>query len=85
MTHSLNANRVSLLVPRPDEVEHWTLMNSGGGWDHPAHLHFEEGVTISRTKFALGKSEKGARKDVWWLGEGGSVTIQVRFGEYGGA
>ena len=85
VTHSLNANRVSVLVPRPGEVEHWTLMNSGGGWDHPAHLHFEEGVTISRTKFALGKSEKGARKDVWWLGEGGSVTIQVRFGEYGGA
>jgi FtsP/CotA-like multicopper oxidase with cupredoxin domain len=84
-THSLNANRVSMLMPRPGEVEHWTLVNGGGGWDHPAHLHFEEAVTISRTKFALGAAERGARKDVWWLGEGGSVKIQVRFGEYGGA
>ncbi len=74
-THSLNANRISMLVPRPGEVEHWTLLNGGGGWDHPAHLHFEEGVTISRTGFAMGAAEKGARKDVWWLGEGGSVKI----------
>jgi FtsP/CotA-like multicopper oxidase with cupredoxin domain len=84
-THSLNANRVSMLVPRPGEVEHWILYNGGGGWDHPAHLHFEEAVTVSRTKFALGASERLARKDVWWLGEGGSVKIQVQFGEYGGA
>jgi FtsP/CotA-like multicopper oxidase with cupredoxin domain len=84
-THSLNANRVSLLVPRPGEVEHWILYNGGGGWDHPAHLHFEEAVTVSRTKFAVGPSERLARKDVWWLGEGGSVKIQVQFGEYGGA
>ncbi len=84
-THSLNANRISMLVPRPGEVEHWTLLNGGGGWDHPAHLHFEEGVTISRSGFAMGAAERGARKDVWWMGEGGSVKIQVRFGEYGGA
>lgn len=84
-THSLNANRISMLVPRPGEVEHWTLVNGGGGWDHPAHLHFEEGVTISRTKHQMGAAERLARKDVWWLGEGGSVKIQVRFGEYGGA
>jgi len=84
-THSLNANRVSVLVPRPGEVEHWTLVNGGGGWDHPAHLHFEEAVTISRTKFPMGAAERLARKDVWWLGQSGSVKIQIRFGEYGGA
>jgi FtsP/CotA-like multicopper oxidase with cupredoxin domain len=84
-THSLNANRVAMVIPRPGEVEHWILVNGGGGWDHPAHLHFEEGITISRTGFALGASERLARKDVWWLGEGGSVKIQVQFGEYGGA
>jgi len=84
-THSLNANRVSMVVPRPGEVEHWVLKNGGGGWDHPVHLHFEEAVTISRTGVGLGASERLARKDVWWLGEGGSVKIQVTFGEYGGA
>ncbi len=45
--HSFNANRISLLVPKPGEVEHWTYVNGGGGWDHPIHLHFEEGVTMS--------------------------------------
>ena len=34
---------------------------------------------------SLGKTEAGARKDVWRLGEGGSVTVQVTFGEFGGA
>ena len=45
--HSFNANRISLLIPRPGEVEHWTFVNGGGGWDHPIHLHFEEGVTMN--------------------------------------
>src|SRR5262249_10407104 len=46
--HTFNANRISALVPRPGEVEHWTVVNGGGGWDHPIHLHFEEGVTLFR-------------------------------------
>ena len=46
--HSFNANRISLLIPKPGEVEHWTYVNGGGGWDHPIHLHFEEGVTMYR-------------------------------------
>lgn len=84
-THSLNANRVSMLVPRPGEVEHWVLVNGGGGWDHPVHLHFEEAVTVARTNGTLSAMERLARKDVWRLGENGTVTIQVKFGEYGGA
>src|SRR5215813_9386368 len=28
--HSMNANRISLLVPKPGEVEHWTYVNGGG-------------------------------------------------------
>jgi FtsP/CotA-like multicopper oxidase with cupredoxin domain len=83
--HYMNANRASLIVPRPGEVEHWVLKNGGGGWDHPVHLHFEEGVTISRTGGTLSPTERLARKDVWRLGEGGSVKIQVSFSEFGGA
>ena len=52
--HSFNANRISLLVPRPGEIEHWTYVNGGGGWDHPIHLHFEEGLTLYR-----GRQESG--------------------------
>src|SRR5262245_24609880 len=36
--HSFNANRISLLIPKPGEIEHWTYINGGGGWDHPIHL-----------------------------------------------
>jgi FtsP/CotA-like multicopper oxidase with cupredoxin domain len=83
--HSLNANRIALLVPKPGEVEHWTLVNGGGGWDHPIHLHFEEGVTIDRGGASIPATERLVRKDVWRLRRGGKVKFQVRFGEFGGA
>ncbi|GAU86702.1 multicopper oxidase family protein [Bosea sp. BIWAKO-01] len=83
--HSLNANRISLLVPKPGEVEHWTIINGGGGWDHPLHLHFEEGVTIDRGGAAIGATERLVRKDVWRLRPDGRVKFQVRFGEFGGS
>jgi FtsP/CotA-like multicopper oxidase with cupredoxin domain len=83
--HTLNANRVSDLIPRPGEVEHWIYVNGGGGWDHPIHLHFEEGVTINRGDDSIPVTERLVRKDVWRLREGGEVRFQVRFGEFGGA
>ncbi|HET6925580.1 MAG TPA: multicopper oxidase domain-containing protein [Hyphomicrobiaceae bacterium] len=88
--HTFNANRISMLLPRPGEVEHWTVVNGGGGWDHPMHLHFEEGVTLFRGRDGrdpIGATERLARKDVWRVGTTGdrSVTFQVQFGEYGGS
>src|SRR5262245_15288875 len=93
--HTFNANRISIVVPRPGEIEHWTIVNGGGGWDHPIHLHFEEGVTLFRGRQTTGfngrdpiaATERLARKDVWRLGTSGdrSVTFQVQFGEYGGS
>lgn len=83
--HFLNANRISMLIPKPGEVEHWTIVNGGGGWDHPVHLHFEEGRMINRGNRGLTVSETNSRKDVWRLFPSGQVKVQVRFGEYGGA
>jgi hypothetical protein len=91
--HTFNANRISLLIPAPGEVEHWTLVNGGGGWDHPIHLHFEEGITLSRSDMSTGvpqpapipATEYRVRKDVWRLRPSGAVTFQVQFGEYGGS
>ena len=85
--HSMNANRISLLIPKPGEVEHWTYINGGSGWDHPIHLHFEEGVTIDRpgSGSGIGPTERLVRKDVWRLRPGGKVKFQVQFGEYGGS
>ncbi len=83
--HSFNANRISLLVPKPGEVEHWTYVNAGGGWDHPIHLHFEEAVTINRGSAPVAATERLARKDTWRLRDSGQVKIQVQFGEFAGA
>jgi len=83
--HTFNANRISLLVPKAGEVEHWTYVNGGGGWDHPIHLHFEEGVTIDRGGSAIPATERLVRKDVWRLRPSGRVTFQVQFGEFGGS
>jgi FtsP/CotA-like multicopper oxidase with cupredoxin domain len=85
--HSMNANRISLLVPKPGEIEHWTYVNGGGGWDHPIHLHFEEGITMDRGGDFIPPTELNVRKDVWRLGSTGKrqVTFQIQFGEYGGS
>jgi manganese oxidase len=83
--HSFNANKISLLIPKPGEVEHWTYINGGGGWDHPIHLHFEEGVTMNRGDSAIPPTERLVRKDVWRLRSSGRVQFQVQFGEYGGS
>jgi FtsP/CotA-like multicopper oxidase with cupredoxin domain len=83
--HSLNANRIGVMIPRPGEVEHWTLVNDGGSWDHPIHLHFEEGITMNRGSNSIPNTELLVRKDVWRLRPGGRVQFQVQFGEYGGA
>jgi len=83
--HTFNANRISMLIPKPGEVEHWSFVNVGGGWDHPIHLHFEEGVTMNRGGGSMAATERLARKDVWRLRPSGSVQIQVQFGEFGGA
>jgi FtsP/CotA-like multicopper oxidase with cupredoxin domain len=83
--HSMNANRVSLEYQKPGDIEHWTYVNGGGGWDHPIHLHFEEGITMNRGGQAIGPTELNVRKDVWRLRPAGQVTFQIQFGEYGGS
>ena len=84
-SHSLNANRVSILIPKPGEIEHWTIENGGGGWAHPIHLHFEEGITMTRNGRNPALTERLVRKDVWHLDGREEVKFQVQFGEYGGA
>jgi FtsP/CotA-like multicopper oxidase with cupredoxin domain len=65
--------------------ETWILKNGGGGWDHPIHIHFEEGQVIDRNgdPNAVPAWEKG-RKDVYRLRPGGSITITMQFRDWGG-
>ena len=70
--------------PKFNTREVWTL-KTGGGWDHPIHIHFEEGQIISRDGSAANvpKWERG-RKDVYRLRPGGEVKISLQFRDWGG-
>jgi manganese oxidase len=65
--------------------EIWTLVNAGDRWDHPIHIHFEEGQILQRNGSASNVPawEKG-RKDVYRLHPGGSVTVALQFRDWGG-
>ncbi len=76
-------------APAFGTTEQWTLQG-GFGWDHPIHIHFEEGQIISRSgSFSRSGSnnvpawEQG-RKDVYRLRPGGTVTIAMQFRDWGG-
>ena len=72
-------------APRYGTCEIWHLVNDGGGWDHPIHIHFEEGQILARNGSAslVPPWEKG-RKDVYRLRPGGTVTIAMQFRDWGG-
>ena len=82
----LNADfgRVSA-APKFGSREVWTLVNGGGGWDHPIHIHFEEGQILDRngSPSNVPSWEKG-RKDVYRLRPSGSVTLTMQFRDWGG-
>jgi manganese oxidase len=72
-------------APKFGTREVWTLVNGGAGWDHPIHIHFEEGQILARNGSAANVPawEKG-RKDVYRLRPGGSVTLTMQFRDWGG-
>src|SRR5690349_18536808 len=72
-------------APRFGTREIWTLKNGGGGWDHPIHIHFEEGQVLARNgdPSQVPAWEKG-RKDVYRLRPGGSITLTMQFRDWGG-
>ena len=82
----LNADygRISA-APQFGTREIWHLVNDGGGWDHPIHIHFEEGQILARNGSAsnVPASERG-RKDVYRLRPSGTVTISLQFRDWGG-
>jgi FtsP/CotA-like multicopper oxidase with cupredoxin domain len=82
----LNAafSRISA-APKYGTREVWTLVNGGGGWDHPIHIHFEEGQILARNgKASNVPAWEQGRKDVYRLRPGGSVTLTMQFRDWGG-
>src|SRR5438067_231213 len=82
-TLAADFGRVSA-APRFGTREIWTL-KGGGGWDHPIHIHFEEGQVLARNGSAANVPawERG-RKDVYRLHPAGSITITMQFRDWGG-
>jgi FtsP/CotA-like multicopper oxidase with cupredoxin domain len=72
-------------APRFGTREVWHLVNDGGGWDHPIHIHFEEGQILARNgSLANVPAWERGRKDVYRLRPGGSVTLTMQFRDWGG-
>jgi FtsP/CotA-like multicopper oxidase with cupredoxin domain len=71
-------------APKFGTREIWTL-EGGWNWDHPIHVHFEEGQIIARngSASAVPAAERG-RKDVYRLRKNGSVTVTLQFRDWGG-
>jgi FtsP/CotA-like multicopper oxidase with cupredoxin domain len=72
-------------APKFGTREVWHLINDGGGWDHPIHIHFEEGQILGRNGSLANVplAERG-RKDVYRLQPKGTVTITMQFRDWGG-
>jgi manganese oxidase len=71
-------------APKFGTRETWTLQG-GRNWDHPIHIHFEEGQILARNGSLsnVPQAERG-RKDVYRLREDGEVTITMQFRDWGG-
>jgi FtsP/CotA-like multicopper oxidase with cupredoxin domain len=69
-----------------NSVEHWVVTNSSGGWQHPAHIHFEEfqflsvnGAPPASTGLVL-----NGRKDVIRLEHNMHTKVFFRFRDFVG-
>jgi FtsP/CotA-like multicopper oxidase with cupredoxin domain len=67
-----------------NSVEQWTLINDGGGWEHPIHIHFEEFQTLSINGRPPATSPlvQIGRKDVLRLEADASATLFFRFRDF---
>jgi len=69
-------------------LEIWKIELGGNGWSHPVHVHFEEGIMLSRGGKPVPEWEKWARKDVYRIGPDDdsldSVEIAIHFREFAG-
>jgi FtsP/CotA-like multicopper oxidase with cupredoxin domain len=74
-------------APITNRWEIWRL-HSGGGWQHPVHIHFEEGRILSRDGAPPPIWERYARKDVFRVGDNptghasAEVEVLIRFREF---
>ncbi|KAF2716563.1 hypothetical protein K431DRAFT_307685 [Polychaeton citri CBS 116435] len=75
-----------LAKPQRGAVEVWELVNGGGGWSHPVHIHLIDFQIISRkgTRGQVLPYEQVALKDVVWLNTGETVRVIARYAPWDG-
>ncbi|HXT32015.1 MAG TPA: multicopper oxidase domain-containing protein, partial [Vicinamibacterales bacterium] len=72
-------------APKVGTREIWHLNNGGGGWDHPVHIHFEEGQILDRDgSYANVPLWERGRKDVYRLKPAGRMSITMQFRDFAG-
>ncbi|SFE15362.1 multicopper oxidase family protein [Nitrosomonas sp. Nm166] len=67
--------------------EIWELHNPSGGWSHPVHIHFEEGIILKRFKSGVEvpvRAHEKGRKDIFVLGPNESIRLFIRFRDFHG-
>jgi len=68
-------------------AEQWTIVNGGGSWSHPVHIHYEEHRFLSYNGTAPSPTvnpTEYSRKDVIRLDPNAKVEIAMRFRDYKG-
>jgi FtsP/CotA-like multicopper oxidase with cupredoxin domain len=90
-TWTVNGQFFNVLTPRATMArggaEIWEFVNADNGWQHPIHVHFEEGRILSKTvngvSVAIPVNERG-RKDVFVLGPLTTTRVLFRFRDFSG-
>jgi FtsP/CotA-like multicopper oxidase with cupredoxin domain len=65
-------------------AEEWTIVNGGGGWVHPMHMHQEEHQVVSRTNSTNLHPDDTGKEDVVALDPSESVVVYRRFRTFAG-
>ena len=80
--HDISNNPMDLGV-----AEEWTLINGGGGWWHPIHIHLESHQVKSINGIAPGPDyfpEKGFKSDTSLLGPNTNIVLNMKFRTFEG-
>jgi FtsP/CotA-like multicopper oxidase with cupredoxin domain len=72
-------------LPPPNVVtsgtaELWTLDSSSGGWDHPMHIHFEEGQIVRQNGVTVAAGDR-YRTDIYRLRQN-KLEVVLRFRDF---
>lgn len=65
---------------KSNTAEIWTLESTSGGWDHPVHIHFEEGIAIKNNGSNIGAASR-YRSDVHRMA-GNKLEVYMRFRDF---